>query len=150
MQILLPGRFEELRGETMLYQRLAAADRDSTTRPAIERPVLFDFGQHFVWTEDSGVICASYECRNGKNIRVEEAVDTGPKILDAAYVNKARTARHLLPDPGPEVVGDFIATLDAIKAHVESVDITDGGCMLQAINDVRQRVGLPALDYDDL
>ena len=39
------------------------------------------------------------------------------KIMDKDTIDKARTARHLLPDPGPEVVGDFIATYDKLLEY---------------------------------
>lgn len=48
------------------------------------------------------------------------------KVLTRGEVNKARTARHLLPSPGPEVVGDFILTITRLYEYVKHKD----GCRM--------------------
>jgi len=47
--------------------------------------------------------------------------------LDTERLDKMRTARHLLPAPGPEVVGELIVEVDRLNARLASLEAIVGG-----------------------
>ena len=48
-------------------------------------------------------------------------IPEGQKLIPQDVLNKARTARHLLPEPGPQVVEDLLDHIAALQAQVQDL-----------------------------